>query len=288
MTTNTTAVVDLNNLVMITRHSELPKDKREKYAKELLFSKTIHFACNLIQQYSASNAIIACEGMNNWRKEYFPEYKANRETETDIYRDDIIETFNDLYEFFHDYTNLQTISCERAEADDVIAVTVQENPNQSFVILSADKDFVQLLRSNVRLYSPAQKKERTLDDDPEFFKFFKAIRGDTGDNIRSAYPRVREKKLREAWEDDYAMKNIMETVRKEDEKTVKEVYERNRTLTDLSRQPENIRQNIVTELQKEDQYNYNQMKTMRYLRDKNVGEYVEENFDKITPILKLK
>lgn len=282
-----TILVDINNLLMIVRHAELPKEKKEQYGKELLLSRTINFTCDLVSKYNGDKVIVAFEGGNNWRYNVLQEYKAHRDREVDIYRNEIIETLNTLFEFFDEYTNFHAIKCDESEADDVIAIAVQENPEQEFVILSADKDFLPLISDKVTLYSPAQKKEREIDGDPEFVSFMKAIRGDTSDNIRSAFPRVRETKLRKAWEDDYEMKNLMETKRKEDDRTVGEVYQINKKLTDLTQQPDYIRDRIKSALNRPPHLGYNQMKTLRYLRDQNIAEYLEDNYSRIAKVLRI-
>lgn len=79
--------------------------------------------------------------------------------------------------------------------------------------------------------------------DPQWELFYKCIRGDISDKIPSAYPRVQTKKLREAYEDKGGLKwnNLINSYWGEDnEKSVRELYERNKMLIDLSAQPSEI------------------------------------------------
>jgi 5'-3' exonuclease len=148
------------------------------------------------------------------------------------------------------------------------------------VIISTDTDFVQLIAPNVKQFNGVMettithegifdaKGKRVIDKktqepkaipDPQWLLFEKCMRGDTSDNVFSAYPGVREKGtknkvgLREAYGDrdskGYAWNNLM-LQRWSDhegkEHRVLDDYERNRILIDLSAQPEEIK-NIITE-----------------------------------------
>jgi hypothetical protein len=142
------------------------------------------------------------------------------------------------------------------------------------VIISTDTDFVQLIAPNVKQYNGVMEhtithegifdkkgkhvidnktKEAKVVPDPKWLLFEKCIRGDTSDNVFSAYPKVRKNKLEEAFKDrdskGFAWNNLM-LQRWVDhngaEHRVLEDYERNRKLIDLTQQPDDIR-NIITE-----------------------------------------
>jgi 5'-3' exonuclease len=163
----------------------------------------------------------------------------------------------------------------RLEADDLIAGFIQSHPNDNHVIISTDTDFVQLVAPNVKQYNGVMettithegifdaKGKRVIDKktqepktipDPEWLLFEKCMRGDTSDNVFSAYPGVRTKGtgkkvgLTEAFEDrknkGYNWNNLMLqrwTDHNGQEHRVLEDYERNRRLIDLSHQPEDIK-----------------------------------------------
>jgi 5'-3' exonuclease len=166
------------------------------------------------------------------------------------------------------------------EADDLIAGWIQSHPNDNHVIISTDTDFVQLIAPNVKQYNGVtettithegyfdKKNQHVIDKktnlpkvapDPQWLLFEKCMRGDTSDNVFSAYPGVREKGtknkigLREAYGDrdskGYSWNNMM-LQRWSDhegrEHRVLDDYERNRVLIDLSAQPEEIKK-IITE-----------------------------------------
>ena len=161
------------------------------------------------------------------------------------------------------------------EADDLIAGWIQSHPNDNHVIISTDTDFVQLIAPNVKQYNGVMettithegifdaKGKRVIDKktqepkaipNPEWLLFEKCMRGDTSDNVFSAYPGVRTKGtskkvgLTEAFEDrkskGYSWNNLMLqrwTDHNGVEHRVLEDYERNRRLIDLSHQPDDIK-----------------------------------------------
>jgi hypothetical protein len=125
--------------------------------------------------------------------------------------------------------------------------------------VSGDRDFVQLKKyKNFKLINPDDGKERECDD-PLFFMFEKCFRGDAGDNVMSAYPRVRKTKLEAALKDEYTLTTIMnESWDFTDPETgevttynVGELFEENQLLMDLDCQPAEIRQIIKETLDHE-------------------------------------
>jgi 5'-3' exonuclease len=190
------------------------------------------------------------------------------------------ETFDQFKDFVLNKTNTSVLHNPQLEADDLIAGWVQSHPNDSHVIISTDGDFAQLIAPNVRQYNGImgvttthegyfdEKNKPVIDKktkavkpapEPEWLLFEKCMRGDTSDNIFSAYPGVREKGtknkvgLREAFADrntrGYNWNNMMlqrwvdhEGV----EHRVLDDYQRNVQLCDLTAQPAEIR-NLIQE-----------------------------------------
>lgn len=191
--------------------------------------------------------------------------------------------FWDTYEKFTTYlkekTNVSVLRHERAEADDIIARFIHLHPNDEHFIISTDSDYIQLIAPNVRQYNGVTnelvtlngyfkdngkpvidkktKEHKLLEDTPEYLLFKKIIRGDGGDNVFSAYPGAREKGskntvgIREAFEDRHKQgfnyNNFM-LQRWVDhngvEHRVRDDYERNRMLIDLTAQPDDIKQQV--------------------------------------------
>lgn len=269
MTTNT--IIDISNITHVVRHTLFKKN--DTFSKSLLIGAVIKLVISLSKKYKADGILIAGDSKNVWRKDLYSDYKGNRKELRDEYHHLVIESIVELQEFFNNYTNIPYISVDRAEADDIIAVACQLNKHGN-VIISSDKDFVQLLDSKTKLYAPTLKTERTSDN-VEFDLFVKCIRGDMGDNIQSAYPRVRTKVLEEAWTDTYKMTNVLEATRK-DGKVVKDVFYLNKTLIDLTEQPIELRDTIKDELSNIGNGNYDQTKILKFLGEHGLGVIAKE------------
>jgi hypothetical protein len=160
---------------------------------------------------------------------------------------------------FKERSGLIALKRKYLEADDLIAGFVQKYPDDKHIIVSSDKDFIQLLSNgNVTLIDPHSDKPRSLEEwdyDAGYFIFEKCFRGDIGDNVQSSYPRLRATKIKAAYTDEFAKANIMNHTFGVEEldtegklKTytykTKDLYEENQLLMDLTKQPEYIRELI--------------------------------------------
>ena len=247
----------------------------------MAFHITLNSVRKAWQDFNGTHVIFFLEG-RSWRKDYYPPYKAQRaaaraaHTEKEADEEKIFwEAFDTFKDFITDKTNCTVLQHPQLEADDLIAGWVQAHPNDDHVIISTDTDFVQLLAPNVKQYNGVS--ETTITDkgifdvkgklvidkktqlpkavpDPEWLLFEKCMRGDTSDNVFSAYPGVRTKGsskkvgLMEAFEDrsdkGFAWNNLMLqrwVDHNGEEHRVLEDYERNRRLIDLSHQPDDIK-----------------------------------------------
>lgn len=263
----TNLVVDLSNLIWISHYGgSSPSDGFSKGLLAHQFLTTLNY---IADQYKADGILIACDSQNVWRKNLYPEYKENRKAQRDVNYMDVVELMVELREFFNECTAIPAVAVEQSEADDIIAGVCQYvkevSSDTKLVIVSGDKDFIQLIDEKVRLFSPTQRTERTTEN-AAFDLFVKCIRGDMGDNITSAYPRVRMTKLEKAWEDPVEMINLMETVTK-DGIHVGTMYNRNKTLIDLTEQPQSIKDAIREELERvfANPGKYSYVKTLKFL-----------------------
>jgi len=197
--------------------------------------------------------VICCDDKDNWRKEVFPEYKANRRKN----RENDPTDWKTLFELLHEmrdeltkYFPYKVMHVDSAEADDIIGVLVDHCEENPTLILSSDKDFIQLQKyQGVRQWSPLQKK--FVVGNPVESLYDKTIRGDTGDgvpNILSSDDTL----ITEGKRQTPITKKKMELWRgKKPEEFCNEAmlrnYHRNKTLVDLRETPESIRINIVNQ-----------------------------------------
>lgn len=237
----------------------------------------MHMALNSLnkfyKQHRPDQIAMVFEGSNNWRKEYTKSdkclskrvYKANRVKDPSMIPFfELIKAFEDLA---RNHTSLVCLSNPILEGDDIFAGYVQRfaNAGDEVIGISGDRDFVQLLKHpNFTLINPDTGKPRTLVDvcgvdDPVFFMFEKAMRGDKGDNVFPAYPRVFKKRLQKCMQDDYELTKIMnETWTITDPDTgevithrVGDLFEENVLLMDLEAQPAHVRKVIEETLDHE-------------------------------------
>ncbi len=203
---------------------------------------------------------------------------ANKRTPREIEDDEMFfESYDDMIKFFNERTNCSVIRCPNAEADDLIATWIQTHPDDNHIIVSTDSDFYQLLAHNVKQYNGTTEEIVSLDGvvnaktgkpvvdkktgkpknvgDPSFILFEKCVRGDPTDNVFSAFPGARLKGsknktgITEAYEDrerggfNYNNFMLQRWVDHEEvEHRVRDDYERNRTLIDLTAQPDDIKE----------------------------------------------
>lgn len=248
--------------------------------------------------FDGDHTVVCLEG-RSWRKDFYEPYKRNRKEArsamTAKEEEDRVfwEIFDELKTFLTEKTNVTVLQHNNLEADDLIAGWVQNHPNDDHVIISTDGDFAQLIAPNVRQYngvaSTTITHEGYFDDkgnpvidkktgepkpapNPEWMLFEKCIRGDTSDNVFSAYPGVRKKGTKnkvglfEAFEDKHTKgfnwNNLM-LQRWVDHQGVEhrviDDYNRNVTLCDLTAQPDHIREIINKETQNVQSKNISQV-----------------------------
>ena len=112
--------------------------------------------------------VIACDNKKYWRREYFPAYKGNRKADREKSLIDwpaLFDMLNTIKQELKEHFPYRVVDVEGAEADDIIGTLCMEfgselNNGNNILILSGDKDFVQLQRfSNVSQVDPIRKKE---------------------------------------------------------------------------------------------------------------------------------
>jgi hypothetical protein len=158
-----------------------------------------HMILNSIRLYKTKfsadygELVIACDDKNYWRKSVFPYYKAHRKEDRAKSTHDwnrIFEVLNKIRDEIRENFPYKVIQVDRAEADDIIGVLVQNygvelmnETSEKILILSGDKDFGQLQKyANVDQFSPVLKKWVRINDPRRFLREH-IMKGDRGDGI---------------------------------------------------------------------------------------------------------
>ena len=283
-------LIDTANMFFRARHSaHRASDSWTKVGFALQI--TLMAANKVAKKFDADHVVFALEG-RSWRKDHYKPYKANRAvargkmTEQEAEEDKLFwETYDELTQYLGQRTNRSVLREPQAEADDIIARWIALHPEDEHVVVSSDTDFVQLLAPNVKQFNGITDELLTLEGifdakgnlvndkktkqpktvpDPAWLLFEKCMRGDSSDNVFSAYPGVREKGtknkvgLREAFADrerkGYSWNNLMLqrwTDHNGEEHRVMDDYERNRTLIDLTAQPDEIKLVVDTAIREQ-------------------------------------
>ena len=276
------ALIDTANTFFRARHvASRNSDPWEKVGMALHLTLA---SCNqMVRKFGIDHVVFCTEG-RSWRKDYYEPYKKNRvvdtqsQTEAEVEENKLFwETYEHFTTFLREKTNVSVLRDPKAEADDLIARFIHLHPDDEHWIISSDTDFLQLLSNpKVKQYNGVagqlitsegyfDDKGRIVKDkktgepkllgDPQFVLFEKCMRGDSTDNVFSAYPGVRTKGsknkvgLIEAYADrnkqGYAWNNML-LQRWLDhngtEHRVRDDYERNRMLIDLTAQPDDIKE----------------------------------------------
>lgn len=256
-------LVDYNQVMLaslfagIGNHTDMEVDEN---LLRHMFLNSIRF--NRKKFHDEYGEIVLCvDNKDVWRRDYYPYYKANRKKS----RDESELDWNKLFESIHrirseveEFFPYKVISVDRCEADDIIATIIHEYGtdlnmgSEKFLILSGDKDFIQLHGyANVDQYNPVMKKW-VRNDNPDKYLREHILKGDVGDgvpNILSADNCLaigeRQKPMTKKRIDMYT--SDPDSM---DEET-KLRYNRNKQMIDLSQIPQEYKDKILEEFDKD-------------------------------------
>jgi len=256
-------LVDYNQVMLaslfagIGNHTDMDVDEN---LLRHMFLNSIRF--NRKKFHDEYGEIVLCvDNKDVWRRDYFPYYKANRKKS----RDESELDWNKLFESIHriraeieEFFPYKVISVERCEADDIIATVIHEYGtdlnmgSEKFLILSGDKDFIQLHQyANVDQYNPVMKKW-IRNDNPNKYLREHVLKGDVGDGIPNILSPdnclavgERQKPMTKK-----RMANFLQSPEDMDEET-KLRYNRNKRMIDLSLIPEEYKEQILEQYNNE-------------------------------------
>ena len=253
-------IVDINQIMISNLMVTLSRD-----SMDLSEDLVRHMVLNSLRGHNKKfrkeygEMVIACDSKNVWRREVFPNYKAGRKAtraKSEHDWDSIFSMLHNIKDEIRNFLPYKVIEIETAEADDIIATLVnrlqrQTGPNHAkkVLILSGDKDFIQLHNANVRQYNPVLSKFVGKGETPSIYIKEHILKGDRSDGVPNVLSddnvfvegrrqRPLSKKKIEAWVNEVFM-----TFTEEEQKN----YSRNRKLIDLSCIPPELEAKIMNE-----------------------------------------
>jgi len=237
-----------------------------------------------------ADVILAWDSKHYWRRDYYPQYKASRRKgrqESDLDWNEIFGVTNKIRDEIKENLPYKSVEVYGAEADDIIAVVSNsysetgKNPIflDKVMIVSSDKDFIQLHKENVKQWSPVTKQE-VSGHDPDTYIKEHVLRGDSGDGVPNVLSPdhtftdgLRQKPLGKKRIEKMINENMNDW---SDE--VKRNYQRNYKLINLKNIPKDIESNIIDEVDKSscgdrskllNYFTVNKLKTLT----ENIGDF---------------
>jgi hypothetical protein len=269
-----TSQVILSNLMMqIGNHTNAKLE--ENMVRHMILNSLRSYNMKFKNEYG--KMVLCCDGPNCWRYKHFPYYKRSRKKNRENSELDwktIFEFINNIIQEIKEFLPYKVLKCEGAEADDIIATLVKQNKGNDILILSADKDFIQLHTNKVKQYDPVRKRWIS-NKDPKTYLHEHILKGDSTDGIPNVLSSddtfVIGKRQRPMTRKrlDYYLSLDASSIENEIGKN----YERNKRLIDLNYIPDNIIEKI------DDEQNNNQTndrsKMMSYFIDKKLKNLTE-------------
>ena len=237
------------------------EDVDDALIRHLVLNNLRYYRSKFTEEYG--ELVICCDSKHYWRRDYFPHYKANRKKDRASSGYDwnfIFESLNSVRDEIKTHFPYKVLEIYGAEADDIIATLVKSNDGDApNLIVSSDKDFIQLHGYNVKQYSPVSKKLLNGSDPVGYLRehIFKGDRSDGVPNVLSAddtfVAEKRQKPMRKT-----TLATLTEAMNTSDAIDLYNLakcprdtwirnYQRNETLIDLTKIPNDIENEILNQ-----------------------------------------
>ena len=247
-------IVDINQIMISNLMVTIHRDNLE-LSEDLIR----HMVLNSLRGHNKKfrkeygQMVIACDSGNVWRRQAFPNYKAGRKANRQKSEHDwtmIFDLLSKVKNEIKQFLPYKVVEVETVEADDIIAVLCRRT-NEKVLILSGDKDFIQLHNDKIKQYNPVLNKFVGQGENPSIYIREHILKGDRSDGIPNVLSddnvfiegrrqRPLSKKKIEAW-----CNEIVPTFNEEEQKN----YDRNKTLIDLNCIPKEFEDKINREFE---------------------------------------
>ena len=247
-------ILDMNQIsvasLMMNMHMTKSDTDDEDMVRHMILNSVRMYRMMFTEEYG--EVVFAWDSRHYWRRDYFPEYKLNRKMgrEKDSRDwDQIYGVLNKIKDEVRLNLPYKYLEVYGAEADDIIAVLCKKYQSENIVIVSADKDFIQLHKyPKVKQYSP-NTKNMVNGVDPNVYIKEHVLKGDSSDGIPNVLSPdntfvdgLRQKPLGKK-----KIGVILQTDFDELHDEVKRNYQRNEKLINLDNVPEELELKILNE-----------------------------------------
>ena len=279
-------IIDMNQIALASVMMQLRMFETKQVDEDMVRHMILNSIRNYVMQFksdyveSDADVILAWDSKHYWRRDYYPQYKAGRRKgrqESDLDWNEIFGVTNKIRDEIKENMPYKSVEVYGAEADDIIAIV--SNSYDKVMIISSDKDFIQLHTDNVKQWSPVTKQE-VNGHDPDTYIKEHVLKGDSGDGVPNVLSPdhtftdgLRQKPLGKKRIEKMINENMNDW---SDE--VKRNYQRNYKLINLKNIPKDIRSNIVDEISKSscgdrskllNYFTVNKLKTLT----ENIGDF---------------
>ena len=276
----------MNQIALASVMMQLRMDETTEVSEDMVRHMILNSIRNYVMQFksdyveSDADVILAWDSKHYWRRDYYPQYKAGRKKTRESSNLDWNEIFgvtNKIRDEIKENMPYKSVEVYGAEADDIIAIV--SNSYDKVMIVSSDKDFIQLHKENVKQWSPVTKQE-VNGHDPDTYIKEHVLKGDSGDGVPNVLSPdhtftdgLRQKPLGKKRIEKMINENMNDW---SDE--VKRNYQRNYKLINLKNIPKDIQSNIVDEISKSscgdrskllNYFTVNKLKTLT----ENIGDF---------------
>ena len=246
-------LIDLNQVMISNLMAQSRGDLSELPSKDAVRHSILNTirAFNVKFREEFGEVVLCADAADPWRRDIFPNYKHQRRkgrVESKIDWDGLFKIMSEIREEFSTKLPYKLMHVEKCEADDIIAILVAQRTEDKYLIISGDKDFIQLQHyGDVYQFSPLLKSFIGENSDPIVFLREQIIKGDRSDGVpnilsdddiflRDERQKPINKKRLAEWSDTDNIPLGSET---------RKYFERNKKLIDLSMIPKEISESII-------------------------------------------
>ena len=244
-------LVDMNQISLASLMMHLHMNKGEldeEMVRHMILNSVRMYRTMFNEKYG--EIVLTYDSRAYWRREIFPQYKAGRKKGRESDGKDwnsIFGVLNQIKEEIREFLPYKVVETLGAEADDVIAIVCKHYQSEKIMIVSGDKDFIQLQKyENVRQYSPITKKHINGFDPVVYIKEH-ILKGDKSDGVPNVLSpdHTFTDKLRQRPLTSKRIESILAQDIEDLNDELKRNYQRNDKLINLDNIPEKLEEDIL-------------------------------------------